>query len=143
MKKVIYLLLLLPIIWSCSKNDNNNSNCKFLLNVGVNTSINLNLPQYSQLNFVSNAVYIPNHGNKGIIVTNTGTGFVAFDAGDPNHTQNTCSVLTINGIEGTCGCMDENKYSLFTGQPLNNPNLPCGLKAYRVEVNGSNLIITN
>ena len=143
MKKVLYLALISLFFYSCSKSNSNNSNCNFLLNVGVNASLNLNLPQYSQLNFVSNSVFVPGHGNKGLIVTNTGTGFVAFDAGDPNHGQNSCSVLSVNGLEGTCGCMDENKYSLFTGQPLNNPNLPCGLKAYSAILNGSNLNITN
>lgn len=143
MKKGFLIALICLLFFSCSRNNTNNSNCNFLLNVGVNVSLNLNLPQYSQLNFVSNSVFVPNQGNKGIIVTNTGTGFVAYDAGDPNHGQNSCSVLIINGIEGTCGCMDENKYSLFTGQPLNNANLPCGLKSYRAELSGSNLIISN
>lgn len=143
MRKTVHILLFCFIIFSCSKSNNSDSNCNFLLNIGVNTSINLNLPQYSQLNFISNPVYIPNEGNGGIIVTNTGTGYVAYDASDPNHSQNTCSILSISGIEGTCGCSDENKYSLFTGQPLENPNLRCGLKAYRVELNGSDLNIFN
>lgn len=131
------------ILASCSKSDNNNSNCNFLLNIGVNTSINLSLPQYNPLNFISNPVYIPNEGNGGIIVTNTGTGFVAYDASDPNHSPNNCSILSIDGLEGICGCEDENKYSLFTGQPLENPNLRCGLKSYRTELNGNNLLIFN
>lgn len=143
MKKTLFILLISLLLQSCSKSNMSNSNCNFLLNVGVNTSINLNLPQYNALNFVSNPVYIPNFGNGGIIVTNTGTGFAAYDASDPNHSPNTCSILSITGLEGICGCSDENKYSLFTGQPLENANLQCGLKAYRTELNGSNLIITN
>ncbi|MBT8266416.1 MAG: hypothetical protein KJO41_00650 [Bacteroidia bacterium] len=143
MKKTIYFLLIISVIFACSKSNNSDSNCNFLLNVGVNTSINLNLPQYNPLNFVSNPVYVPNEGNGGIIVTNTGSGFAAYDAADPNHSPNTCSILSISGLEGICGCSDENKYSLFTGQPLENANLRCGLKAYRTELNGNNLIITN
>ena len=143
MKKILYILLFCFILVSCSKSDNSDSNCNFLLNIGVNTSINLNLPQYNPLNFISNPVYIPNEGNGGIIVTNTGTGFVAYDGADPNHSPSPCSILSITGLEGTCGCSDENKYSLFTGQPLENSNLRCGLKAYRVEINGSNLNIFN
>ena len=128
---------------TCSNNDDNNSNCNFLLNVGVTVSLNLNLPQYNQLNFPSNPVYVPNEGNGGLIVTNIGSGFVAFDAADPNHSPNPCSVLTITGLDGKCGCSDENEYSLITGQPLGNPNLRCGLKAYNAQLNGSDLIITN
>lgn len=143
MKKPLYSLLLVLLLSSCSKNDINNRNCRFLLNVGVNTSINMSVFPYSSLQFVSNSVYVPNAGNGGIIVTNSGTGFLAWDASDPNHTSSSCSKLEINGLEGTCGCSDANVYSLITGQPLSDPDLNCGLKAYRVEQSGNNLIITN
>ena len=143
MKKILLIAFISLVVTSCSKSDNHDENCNFLLNVGVNLTVNLSLPQYNQLNFPSNPVLIPNEGNRGIIVTNTGTGFVAYDAADPNHTLSTCSVLAISGLEGTCGCDDHNEYSLFTGQPLNNSDLRCGLKAYRVEESGNNLFISN
>lgn len=141
MKKFAVFSLITSLFFSCSKNDDNNSNCNFLLNIGVSTSLNLNFPEYNDLNFISNSIYVPGHGNGGLIVTNTGTGFVAFDAADPNHVPSSCSILSISSGEGTCGCEDENKYSLFTGQPLENPDLRCGLKTYRAELSGSNLII--
>jgi hypothetical protein len=140
-KKIAVFSLISLLFLSCSKKDDNDSNCNFLQNVGVNTSLNLNLPQYNDLNFISNPIYISGQGNGGLIVTNTGTGFVALDAADPNHMLNTCSILTISGLEGICGCIDANKYSLFTGQPLENPDLRCGLKAYRAELSGNILII--
>lgn len=140
-KKIAVFSLISLLFLSCSKKDDNDSNCNFLQNVGVNTSLNLNLPQYNDLNFISNPIYISGQGNGGLIVTNTGTGFVALDAADPNHMLNTCSILTISGLEGICGCIDANKYSLFTGQPLENPYLRCGLKAYRAELSGNILII--
>ncbi|MCB0461309.1 MAG: hypothetical protein KDC81_01270 [Flavobacteriaceae bacterium] len=141
MKKFAFFYLTALFFLGCSKNDDNNSNCNFLLNVGVNTSLNLNLPQYGDLNFIGNSVYISGQGNGGLIITNTGTGFVAFDAADPNHTPSSCSILTISQGEGVCGCLDANKYSLFTGQPLENSELRCGLKAYRTELNGDILVI--
>lgn len=143
MKKIFFSLLLGTTLLTCSKSNINDSNCKFLLNVGVNVSINTNLPQYNQLEFPSNSVYYANAGNRGIIITNTGTGYTAFDAADPNHTPSSCSTLTISGIIGTCGCTDANEYELISGQPLGNSDLRCALKAYRVSVSGSNLIITN
>ncbi len=127
---------------SCSKNSVN-KNCNFLLDVGVSLQLNLNLPQYSQLQFPSNPVYVANAGNGGIIVTNTGTGFVAFDAADPNHAPSSCSVLSISGINGTCGCDDKNEYNLFNGLPVGNASLQCPLKAYRIEQNGNSLLIFN
>lgn len=142
MKKALLLLLFMFLLISCSKN-NNDVNCNYLLNVGVNANLNLNLPKYSPLNFISNAIYEEGYGNKGIIVMNTGTGFAAWDASDPNHVPNSCSTLEIVGAEGVCECEDGNTYSLFTGQPLSNPNLTCGLKAYRVEQSGNLLIISN
>jgi len=143
MNKTLFTLLLSTVLLSCSKSNINDSNCKFLLNIGVNTSVNLNLPQYSNLQFTSNSVYVPNVGNGGLIVTNSGTAYLAWDASDPNHSPSVCSQLSITGLEGNCGCNDANVYSLITGQPLNDSSLRCGLKAYRVEVSGSNLLITN
>ena len=142
MKNIFLIALTCFVLIACSKNDVNNENCKFLLNIGVNTSINLNLPQYSQLQFISNSVYIPNVGNKGIIVTNSGTGFLAWDAADPNHAQQSCSVVNGTGLEGTCGCTDANTYSFITGQSLGTA-LPCTLKRYRVEQSGNTLFISN
>jgi nitrite reductase/ring-hydroxylating ferredoxin subunit len=132
----------LVFLFSCSR-DNDNENCRFLLNVGVNEVLNLSLPQYNQLQFAGNSVYVPNAGNAGIIVASTGVDFFAWDAGDPNHAQSACSVLENSGLEATCGCEDQNTYSLVTGQALGETALPCALKNYRVEVSGNTLLVTN
>ena len=142
MRKICLALLFCVTMVSCSKNDIDNSNCKFLLNVSVNVTVNLNLPQYSQLNFTGNSVYIPNAGNNGVIVANYGAGYLAWDASDPNHTSSSCSALQPNGLEGTCGCVDANTYSLVTGESLVTV-LPCALKFYPVEQSGNTLFISN
>lgn len=139
-----FILIAILFLVSCSKNDRVN-NCNFLANVGVNRSINLNLPEYSQLQFTSNSVFVANEGISGIIIINVGNNsYRAWEATDPNHTPtNSCSRLTIMGANAKCGCADENEYSLFTGQSVGT-NLACGLKEYRVESAGSNtLIISN
>jgi len=135
--------MLLFVCMGCSKDNNIDANCNFLVNFNVSTSLNLSLSQYNQLTFPNNPVYVPNEGNGGIIVNNTGTGYVAFDAADPNHVFSDCSVLSINGLEGTCGCSDANEYSLITGQFLENTAWRCVLKAYFVELNGNTLYISN
>lgn len=142
MKPFFYLITLI-ILASCSKNSVDNKNCNFLLDVSVNVSINLNLPQYNQLNSIGNSVYIPNAGNGGVIVTNAGSGFLAWDAADPNHASSACSIVTGSGLDGTCGCTDKNKYSFVTGQALENSTLPCTLKNYRVEQNENTLLVFN
>ncbi len=139
--KHFFLFVSLILLTSCSRN-NSDENCKFLVNAAVNANVNMNLPQYSQLKFTSNSVYIANQGNKGVIIINNGSGYRAWDAADPNHEQSTCSLLTINGAEAICGCPDANTYSLFTGGPVGS-QLPCGLKEYRVSQSGNSLIITN
>ena len=116
-----------------------------LLNVGILVSLNLNLAQYNQLNFTSNPVYVPNEGNGGLFVNNTGTGYVAFDAADPNIPFGECSILIIEGIEAVSSvdCQVINRYNLITGQPMQNPELRCSLKPYFIERIGSELFISN
>lgn len=137
----LFLFISLLLLASCSRN-NNDEHCKFLVNAAVNVTINMNLPQYNQLQFTSNSVYVANQGNKGIIVMNVGSGYRAWDAADPNHEQSTCSLLTITGANAVCGCDDANTYSLFTGGSIGK-QLPCGLKEYRVSVSGNSLVVTN
>ena len=131
------------MLTSCSKNDSDN-NCNFLVNAGVDFTVNLNLPQFNDLQFPSNSVYVANQGNGGVFVTNTGSGILAWDAADPNLPFSNCSILTlIDGITAKNSCDDENTYELITGQSLNE-NLPCTLKPYRVEQTGnSTYLITN
>lgn len=139
--KYFFLFISLLLLTACSRN-NHDENCKFLVNAAVSATINLNLPQYSELQYTSNSKYVPNQGNKGIIVTNVGGSYRAWDAADPNHEQTTCSLLTIDGAKAVCGCLDANTYSLFTGGSMGT-QLPCGLKEYRVTTSGNSLIITN
>jgi nitrite reductase/ring-hydroxylating ferredoxin subunit len=143
MKSWVCFFMVTLMFVACSSRTTADEECDFLLNLGVMASLNLNLPQYNPLNFPSNPVYVPNIGNAGVIVTNTGTGYVAYDAADPNHIYSNCSKLIISGIEGICGCDEGNTYDLFTGQARNNPSLRCGLKAYFAERSGNTIVISN
>jgi len=136
-----YFIIGLILISGCAKNNIDNR-CNYLLNLDIYYEINLNLPQYSELNFISNSVYIPNVGNGGIIVVNSGSGYLAWDAADPNRTNLPCSVLTISGLEATSNCAEQNTYSLITGQSI-GVALTCSLKPYRVESSGNILIISS
>lgn len=143
MNKFLALAVVLVFI-SCSKNDRVN-NCNYLSDVRVNRGVNMNLPEYSQLQFTSNSILIANEGINGVIIINVGINrFIAWEATDPNHAPtSSCSRLTINGVNATCGCADANEYNLFTGQSI-GVNLQCGLKEYRVESMGNNtLLISN
>jgi nitrite reductase/ring-hydroxylating ferredoxin subunit len=137
MKKYSFFFLLFLVLNSCSDQvaRNNNPN---LPNYTVLIDINLNLPEYSSLKFVSNAVLIPARGVRGVVVFNTGSGYNAFDAACPNQPLSSCSTMTIKGINLLCAC-DNEEYSLFTGQG----KLQYPLKQYRVEVNGTVLRVFN
>ena len=130
---------------NCSNMNNYDRNCNFLSSIGIQISLNLNLAQYNGLNFSNQPVYVPNVANAGIIVNNTGTGYVAFDAADPNIPFGECSILVIEGIEAVSpvDCEQSNRYNLLTGQPMENPELRCSLKPYFVERIGNELFISN
>lgn len=145
MMKKLLIVLICTLFIACSKNDINN-NCNFLLDVGVNLSVNLNLPQFNQLLFPGNAIRVEQQGNEGIILyrLNSAT-LLAWDGADPNHTPSACSALSLDsdGITATCGCVDSNRYYLATGTFFGENALPCTLKPYRVEAIGTNTFLVS
>jgi nitrite reductase/ring-hydroxylating ferredoxin subunit len=134
-----YLLLLSLAFMTACDSDNFNNRNPYIPNYNFSVEINMSLPQYSQLQFPSNAFYYPNEGVRGIIIFNTGSGYNAFDAACPNQELQSCSTMDIDGIMAVCPC-DEAQYNLFDGQ---SPGMEYPMKGYRVEVNGSVLRIYN
>lgn len=143
MKRQIIYFSLFIILISCSKDSAINNNNPFLPNYPVDLTINLNLPEYNNLQFVSNSVYINNGaaGIRGVFVFNAGSNnYVAFDAACPNQALSSCSTMTINGIKAVCAC-DDAEYSFFTGQA---PDKQYPMKQYRVQqVNATTLRVYN
>ena len=138
MKKIL-LIITCVVFFGCNKDDINN-NCNYLLDVGVNLTVNLNFPQFSQLEYTGNAVRVENYGNEGIILyrLNTST-LLAWDGADPSHPPSACSAMSVNSDNTvTCGCGDENTYYLATGTFFGDNPPPCTLKPYRVEAIGNN-----
>lgn len=139
-------IVFITFLFSCD-NDRTNRN-PFLQEIGFRFDINLNLPSYSPLTNVGNAVYIPTQGvgTRGAFVINTGFDqFRAFEASCPNHAPNNCSTMELDGQTATCSCEDY-EYSLFTGQQLNRPddgNRYYDMLEYRASFNGSSVVISN
>ncbi|MBC2844290.1 hypothetical protein [Winogradskyella flava] len=145
MKKLPIILSIL--FFACNGDDDNRNNCNFLFDAGVNLTVNINLPQFSQLAFPGNSVYVSNQGNNGIWLyrLNSATLY-AWDAADPSHTPSGCSTLTDSGTGDivVCGCEDANQYGLATGQGLDGNTQPCTLQPYRVDDLGNNsYLVTN
>jgi len=143
LKIILFFVFIGFGIQACSDDDARQNNPN-LLNIQFNVELNLNLPQFSPLNFSGNAIYVGGQGigNDGIIVVNTGSGFVAWDASDPNEIPRECTRLQIDGLSAASTCQNPNSYSLVTGQPLDD-GLPFGLLNYRVSANGNILNVFN
>lgn len=140
MRKIFGLMALILLV-SCSDDEHPGQRNPNLLPINFQFTLDLSLPQYSQLQFSSNAIYVngTNYGNGGVIIVNIGGTFLAFDAADPNHPPSACSVLAIKGLEGTCSCNDHNTYDLITGSPITK-GLEYPLLVYRVVDNGNGTI---
>jgi nitrite reductase/ring-hydroxylating ferredoxin subunit len=150
MKKYFFLWLVFPVLFGCSPDKVNNKN-PYLPNYTFTIDINMNLPAYSDLKYVSNAVYYPNQGaGRGLFIFNNGSGYVAFDAACPNQALSSCSTMAFKKLDPNdplkidkttvvCPC-DNAEYSLFSGQSAGK-QYP--LKQYRTEVNGTVLRVFN
>ena len=138
MRNLLLLILLIPFL-SCEKNDINN----LLPNVPVNVIIDLNLPQYIDLQTPSGWSYT-NGGLKGILIQNTGIGsqpFKAFDRACPNNDCNS-PMLFDGSLKFKCPC-DDSEYSIIDGSPQTSGYIHFA-REYRVNLlNSSTLNITN
>ena len=129
MKKYL-ILFIITLFFSCDKDEIQNNN-PYLPSYPVNLNINMSLPQYSNLLSPANAVYVNSAGQgiRGVIIFNTGSGYVAYDAACPNQSLSSCSTMYINGIDAVCPC-DDVRYSLFSGQAQ---GMQYSMIRYRVE----------
>lgn len=137
--------LSLLLMVACSGNNFSYENPN-LLNVNVNFMVNLSLPQYNSLQFPLNPVYVSGYGNGGVIIINAGGGnYLAFDAADPNHPVQECSVLKIDGIEGQCQCDDHNTYNLVSGTVIDRKSggedFSYTMKPYQVVERGNGVLV--
>ena len=139
-------VIIVLILLSCS-NDEDRRNPS-LQDINFSFEINLNLPLYSPLTNIGNAVYVGNLGVgiRGAFVVNTGFDlFRAFEASCPNHAPSSCSTMDSNGQIASCSCEDF-EYNLLTGQQLNRPDDGTryyDMLEYRAVKNGSSVIISN
>lgn len=145
MKKI--LIIFTFVLMACNGDDSDRVNCNFLIDAGVNLTVNTNFPEFNQLQSPGNGVFVPNQGINGIWLwrLNTPTLY-AWEATDPTHQSSGCSSLEDTGTGDivACGCEDGNQYSLATGQAFGQNTQPCTLKLYRVDDIGNNtFLVTN
>lgn len=142
-RKVFSLLILLVIFSSCSTNDNDSIDNPNLTDMSFRLNLNLNLPEYNNLNFPGNSYSTYTTGINGVVVYNiNNTQFTAFELSDPNHSLRACSTLRVQGVIATCDCDDENSYNILTGE-LTKGSGQYSMKPYRVRQNGDMLEVYN
>ena len=137
-KKTVFLLLTILFL-SCTESGNNNSCFPF---VSVNETINLELPQYIDLNIPGGWAYAPG-GLQGLIVYNlNGVQFKAYDRLCPGENISSCSQMIVDtNLRMLCQC-DNSEYNILNGAPLSGGD--CFANEYLVDnLNGSVLRITN
>ena len=139
MKSFGHILFLLFILLTACK-DNKVRN-PYLNPPRFRVQVDMNLPQYSPLQYPGNAVYVSDGGILGVFVYNNGHGYNAFEAADPNHHPNDCRAMQLSGSTVRCPC-DQNTYSLTDGHLTSGsgqyPMLP-----YHTSRNGNILYIYN
>jgi nitrite reductase/ring-hydroxylating ferredoxin subunit len=121
MRQILTFVILIAFCFSCTNSDDGNQRNPFLLDVNFSTQ---------------------NGGIRGLFVINTGSSIVAWEASDPNHAPNDCSLMVIDGINVKCQCDDDNSYNLFTGQS-NNEVLEYTMLNYRVNASGNSITVFN
>lgn len=145
MKKIAIVFVLLLVAVSCGSDDDAiRQDNPFLIDPQVNFTINLNLPQFNDLNFPGGSAIITSQGIRGIVVYRLNDDlFTAFELSDPNHMPNNCSRMEVEGIEASCPCPnDENTYNIVTGQHKTMPN-EYPMQAYRIVRDGNTIRISN
>lgn len=143
LRKPIFSLLLFCFLFSCSPDDNERTDNPYLIEENFRFVVNLNLPEYNNLNFPGNSYATYNYGINGVVVYNVNNNqFTAFELSDPNHPLQDCSTLTVRGVLASCNCPDGNTYNVITGEIMEG-QAQYTLKPYRIRKSGNVLEVYN
>lgn len=141
--RMVVTLVLAAVVLTACDNDDRNPNNPYLVSPMINLQLNLNLPEYSPLNFPGNSIIITSQGIRGIVIYNIDNSmYAAFELSDPNHIPNDCSRMDVEGIEATCLCDDGNRYNIITGQHFTQPDM-YPMQRYRANREGNVIFVTN
>ncbi len=142
MKKILLFLPVFLMLAACSGSDDSIRNNPNLPNVNFRFQLNLNFPEYNDLQFPGNSYATYNYGVKGVVIYNINNSqYAAFELSDPNHPPSSCSGMTVSGVIASCGC-DDNKYNIITGE-LSEGDGQYTMRRYRVQRTGNVLDVFN
>ncbi|MDT0641210.1 hypothetical protein RM553_00060 [Zunongwangia sp. F363] len=143
MKKAILILTTFFLFQACSPEDDNYGKNPNLVDLNIQLQLNLDLPEYNNLQFPGNSYTTYNNGIKGIVVYNVNNSqYIALELSDPNHPPAECSAMIVEGITAKCQCEDGNEYNIVTGEQTAGEG-QYAMKPYRVERRGNMIIVSN
>ncbi len=143
MKKTLLGLIISVFLVGCSTDDNNRLNNPNLPDLNFRLQLNLDLPEYNNLQYPGNSYSTYSNGVRGIVVYNINNSqYTAFELSDPNHPPNNCSAMQVTGITAKCQCDDGNEYNIVTGE-LTAGQGQYTLKPYRIERRGNVIEVYN
>ncbi len=143
MKKTLFLLLFSAFFSACSGDDDNIRNNPNIIDLNFRMQLNLDFPEYNDLQFPGNSFVTYNEGIRGVVVYNINNSqYTAFELSDPNHPPNNCSAMTVEGVTATCNCEDGNSYNIITGELLEGEG-QYAMKPYRIERRGNMIEVYN
>jgi nitrite reductase/ring-hydroxylating ferredoxin subunit len=139
MRKAVILFVSI-LFFACTESGDNNDCFPF---ISVNETINLDLPQFIDLQVPGGWAYTVG-GHQGLIIYNiNGVQFKAYDRLCPGQNISSCSQMIVDSnLRILCQC-DDSEFNILNGQPL-TPGVECFAKEYLVEnLNGTILRVTN
>ena len=141
-KFILFFIFFSCICISCS-DDDTTVNC--IPNVNVAAQYNLNLPSFLPLNYPNGYVQLPSdgtNGDRGVIIVNTGNGFLAFDRNAPHTCPAGNTTLEVrDDIRIVCPA-DGAEWALRNGQPLNDQTNGRTPRRFFTTIEGSILTLT-
>ena len=134
MKKLTYILTISILVFSC------NSKEDYIQNVYVDEYVNLNLPEYSELNTSGGAIFTEG-GVEGIIIYHgVGDDYKVYDRNCSYEPSLSCSVIdSVNSGIAFCGCCTSAFLINNTGESINAPAL-LSLKTYNWSLDDNNVM---
>lgn len=124
------LFLITIIILGCGKEG------EMIPNIFVEYNVTV---QEFNIKAVNRVLLVPNHGVKGLMIVNTGSGYVAFDRCSSVNPKEGCAVSPDDsGITATDPCTGA-KYLLTDGSPQKAPAVR-SLKSYTTSLRGGQTI---
>ena len=137
MKSVIYILITLFFFSTCNTKDD------YIQEVYVNINIDLNLPEYSNLQVSGNSIFIEG-GVEGIIIYHgVGNDYKVYDRNCSYEPSLSCSKIdSVAAGIAYCGCCSSAFLLSNEASVLNSPAL-LPLKKYYWTLSGSQMHISN